>query len=804
MKISYNWLKQYLDFDQSPYEVAEILTLTGLEVEEVTQIGSTLEGVVVGKVLTCEKHPNADKLSLCTVDTGTEVVQIVCGAPNVAAGQTVAVATVGTELPLALPDGSNLVIKKSKIRGEVSEGMICAEDELGIGEDHSGIMVLSDSFKLGTPISKVIDTRVDYVFEIGLTPNRPDASCHLGVARDMAAVLNKNLKKPFSSLKSHTESSVDDAITVEIKNPELCHRYVGMMVRNVKVQPSPEWLQARLRAIGLRPINAIVDATNFVLHELGQPLHAFDFDLLKSKRIVIQSFSEQKEFVTLDDQKRSIPAGSLFICDGDEPVALAGIMGGGNSEINDHTTSVFLESAYFEPVGIRKTSKAVGLQTDSSYRFERGIDPNITYAAAKRCAELIAELTGGTLESGYLDVHPIVTEPKSVTLRLSRLNKILGMEFTANQVVSILKSLEFEVKKNGGDDITCTVPTFRPDVSAEIDLIEEVARIYDYNKIPNPEYIKFSRPETLSFTEQFQNRVRNLMVSLGYREIYANSLLAEKEASIFAEEAELIHTLNPISKDTAVMRPSLVPGFIRAAAFNFNRESKRVQFFEIGNVFKRSDKGTYHKGISEETHILFGCGGEATSASWNRNAISFSVFDIKGSLDRLLEDLRIAHLVTVESNDDTRLVYKNGSTVLGEVLVLPGNQKKLFDTNESLFCAEFSLTKLQGLVEALDALTYTPIPKFPGIEYDFALIVDQSVAAGDMIHVIRQYGTKKLNHIHVFDLFEGKALGEGKKSIAFRLNFVDDSKTLTIKDVDSIIGKIVNRLEQQFGAKLRS
>ncbi len=804
MKISYNWLKNYLDFDQTPQEVADILTLTGLEVEEITQIGSALEGVVVGKVLICEKHPNADKLSVCKVDTGKETVQIVCGAPNVAAGQTVAVATVGTELPLEMPDGTNLVIRKSKIRGEVSEGMICAADELGLGEDHSGIMVLKDQFKAGTPISGVLNLNIDHVMEIGLTPNRPDASCHLGVARDLAAVLNKSLKKPFSSLKSHPESDLEGEITVEIKDPELCHRYVGMLIRNVEVIPSPDWLQNKLRAIGLRPINAIVDATNYVLHELGQPLHAFDFDLLKHKSIVVQTFDKARTFVTLDEQERKIPAGSLFICDGDIPVALAGIMGGGNSEINNNTKTVFLESAYFEPVGIRKTSKSIGLQTDSSYRFERGIDPNITYAAAKRCAELIAELTGGSIENGYIDVHPIVTEPRTVSLRLVRLNRILGMEFTANQAVSILKSLEFDVKKNGGDEMYVTVPTFRPDVTTEIDLIEEVARIFDYNKIPNPDYIKFSRPEQLPFREQFQDRVRDLLVNLGHREIYANSLLPQREAELFATENELIFTLNPISKDTSVMRPSLVPGFIRAAAFNFNRNAKGVRLFEIGNTFKRDEKSTFHVGIREETHVLIGCGGENTSASWNRKPIQYSIFDIKGSIDRVLSDLRIADKIRIEKVDDNKLVYLADKNWVGEVMILPGDQKKIFDTSEELFCAEFSLTRLQILAEQVNALKYTPVPKFPGVEFDLALIVDHATSAGDLADAIRQNGTQRLTDIQVFDLFEGKSVGEGKKSIAFRLTFIDTSMTLTIKDVDSIISKILKRLNQEFGAVLRS
>lgn len=803
MKISYNWLKDYLDFEQTPDEVADILTLTGLEVEEVYKSGSDLTGVVVGKVQTSEKHPNADKLSICTVNTGSETVQIICGAPNVAAGQTVAVATVGSTLPLILPDGSNLVIRKSKIRGEISEGMICAEDELGIGENHSGIMVLGDHLTAGTPISKVLNNSVDYVFEIGLTPNRPDASCHLGVARDLAAVINQTLKKPYQSVQSDTIADLE-GISVSIVDTDKCHRYVGILIRNVFVKDSPDWLQKRLRNIGLRPVNNIVDATNFVLHEMGQPLHAFDFDLIQSKQIVVQSFDHEITFRTLDKQDRIIPAGSLFICDENKPLALAGIMGGLNSEISTETRNVFLESAYFEPISVRKTSKAVSLQTDSSYRFERGIDPNITYAAAKRCAEMIAGLAGGTIESGHLDVHPVKTEPKQVQLRLQRLNKIIGMEFTANQAVSILKSLEFDVKKNGGDIIDCVVPTFRPDVTTEIDLIEEVARIFDYNKIPNPDYIKFSRPEALSFRENFQERVRQIVVNLGYQEIYANSLLPQHVAELFANQEDLVSTQNPLSVDTAVMRPSLAPGFIRAAAFNFNRDADGVAFFEIGNVFKKSENGTYHKGIKEETNLLLGCGGKSRIESWNQKSAQYSVFDVKGSINQLLKDLKIDQKITMVNESDNKLTYYAADDIIGELMVLPGNQKKVFDTNVELFCAEISLTKIQSLAEEVEALKYHPVPKFPGVDFDLAIVVNQQVDAGDLMLLIRQTSGQLLKNIHVFDLFEGKSIGDGKKSIAFRLKFIDESKTLTIKDVDSIISRIVKRLEKSFEATLRS
>lgn len=804
MKISYNWLKDYLDFDHTPAEVADILTLTGLEVEETTQIGSLLEGVVVGEVLTAIQHPNADRLKACTVNIGTATLSIVCGAPNVAAGQKVAVATVGTILPISLPDGSPFEIRKSKIRGEVSEGMICAEDELGIGDNHDGIIVLDASLKPGTPISSVLDLNVDFVFEIGLTPNRPDASCHLGVARDIAAVINKPLKKPFNSLNATGKSNLNNRISIEIKDSDKCHRYVGILIDDIKVKPSPSWLQNRIKAIGLRPINNIVDATNYVLHELGQPLHAFDYDLIADKSIIVQSFDKETSFTTLDDQKRTVPAGSLFICDGQKPVALAGIMGGLNSEINDKTTRVFLESAYFEPVGVRKTSKQLALQTDSSYRFERGIDPNITYAAARRCAEIIAEVADGKILDGHVDVHPVVTEPRKVSLRLSRLNKIIGMEFRLNQAVSILRGLEFEVKKNGGDEIECTVPTFRPDVTAEIDLIEEVARIFDYNNIPNPEYIQFSRPEPLPFREQFQGRVRDLVKAMGFREIYANSLLPEHVATSFSDKGDLVFTLNPISKDTSVLRPTLVPGLLRAAAFNFNRSVESVRFFEMGNVFTKDAKGTYHPGIGEETRVLFGLGGLKQSASWNSEANSYTVFDVKSCVQTLFDSLRISSRLLFEKVSDTELSVLIDSTNVGNVVELTPAQRKSFDVDQPLFAAELSITKLQVIVEKLPPQTFIPISKYPGIDFDMAILVDKTVDAIDLEQMIRASAGKLLVTLGTFDVFEGKSLGDNKKSIGFRLRFMDETKTLTIKDVDSIISKVVKKLEKNFQAQLRS
>lgn len=802
MKISYTWLKDYLQFDQSPQEVAEILTLTGLEVEEITQIGSSLSGVVVGEVLTAIPHPNADRLRICTVNTGSSVHQIVCGAPNVAAGQKVPVATVGSVLPVILPDGSQLEIKKSKIRGEISEGMICAEDELGIGDNHDGIMVLDASLTAGTPIAQVLNLEVDYVFEIGLTPNRPDASCHLGVARDLAAVLNKHLKKPFQATSAANGDGLREQIDIQINDTDKCHRYVGMLICNVTVQPSPKWLQSRLKAIGLRPINNVVDATNYVLHELGQPLHAFDYRLLAGKKIVVQSFGSEVKFNTLDGTERGVPAGSLFICDAEKPVAIAGVMGGLNSEINADTTDVLLESAYFDPISVRKTAKQLSLQTDSSYRFERGIDPNITYAAARRCAEIIADIAGGTIHAGHADIHPVQTVPREVTLRLSRLNKIVGMDFRFNQAVSVLRSLEFEVRKGSEDELMCTVPTFRPDVREEIDLIEEIIRIYDYNKIPNPDYIQIPRPEMLPFTERFHTRVKQIATHLGFREIYANSLLPEAVALLFASKDDLITTLNPISKDTAVMRPALVPGLLRAAAYNFNRGAKSVQFFEVGNVFSRQDPGTFHPGIGEQTHVMLGLGGLRQEGFWNRTESVYTLHDLKSMVQVLLQQLRLHDQIT-EKAEESMITYWIGSEKIGTLGAISANQGQAFDVHTSLYVAEFSLTKLEHLASTLQPLLFKPIPKFPGIDFDLALLIDQLVPSASLEDEIRKYAGRELVSLGVFDVFEGKSVPDGQKSLGFRLRFQDDSRTLTIKDVDTIISRIVKRLEKQFEARLR-
>ncbi len=804
MKVSLNWLSDYVKLTAPADDIANLITLAGLEVEEVVQIGSDLNGVVVGEVLTRIQHPNADRLSVCTVDVGTgEPVQIVCGAPNVAAGQKVLVATVGTTLPVSLPDGSPLVINKSKIRGEVSEGMICAEDELGLGTDHSGIIVLKTDKPNGSPISDVRKLDTDHVMDVSITPNRPDATCHLGIARDLAAVLNEHLNKPFGTAEPVFSPLSESQIQIEILNPDKCHRYIGLLIRGVKVGPSPDWLKNRLTAIGLRSINNIVDATNYVMHELGQPLHAFDYDQIGGKRIVVKDERKDVTFTTLDGQERTIPAGSLFICDGNKPVALAGIMGGLNSEISDQTTSVLLECAYFEPTGIRKTAKSIGLQSDSSYRFERGIDPNITAHAVRRCAEIILKVSKGAEIVGAMDVHPVVTEAMSIALRLEFVNRTLGTSLRFNQIVSILKGLEFDVDKLADETLMVTVPTFRPDITREIDLVEEVARIYDYNQIPNPGKIQFSRPYPLPFRETALRKIRDAAVRLGFRETYGNSLLPEQSAGHFAAADELIHALNPISRDTTTMRPLLAPGFLKAASFNFNRGTKSVRFFEIGNIFQKAEKGTWVPGVHEDTHLLLGIGGLSRESHWSQSEKGFQLIELKGLVSGFFDALGVSHLVQSEIGTDS-IAYRIGKSDLGTLRIPSPEILKAFDVSQHVGYAELSLGILIPAMETLARITYVPIPKYPSIEYDISLIVGSSVASGDIEALIRKQAGKTLRSVSVFDVYEGKNLPEGKKSLGYRMVFRDDNRTLTIRDVDAIITSVVNTLGKTYEATLRS
>lgn len=803
MKISYNWLKQYLDFDLTPEETDEKLTLLGLEVEGAETIGSDFEHFVVGEVKKVRPHPNADKLVLCDVDLGDETVQITCGAPNVAANQKVPIAKVGATLPVPMEDGSYLTIKKAKLRGETSNGMICSESELGLSDDHSGIMVMDDSIETGTSLKKALDLDKDIVFEVALTPNRPDASCHIGVARDLSAVTDEELKNPYSEIEEKKSSS-NDEISISIEDEDKCHRYVGIVVDNVKVGESPNWLKNRLTAIGLRPINNVVDITNFINHEISQPLHAFDYDLIGNKEIIVKSFNEDKKFTTLDSIERTVPAGSLFICDGNGPVAIAGVMGGENSEVTEGTTKILIESAYFDPSSIRKTSKSLALQTDSSYRFERGIDPTIQQKAAWRAATLIADLTGGTINENVVDEHPVKTETIEVSLRVSRINHLLGTDLDKETVENILSKLEIEVSSSGDDKLKCIIPTFRPDITREVDLIEEVGRVFDYNNIPRSDSSPFISPQPLSDQEEFQERLRNLVKSLRYKEISTNSLLSKKEADLLADENLQIHTLNPVSQENTTLRTHLAGGFLKAVQYNLNRNATQLRFFEIGHIFRKNDQGTWIDGVEEHVHLYMGLCGQSKKDGWQGDENNFSIFDLKSDLEAIFDNLGISDSIIAEADGNNTIVYKYANQEVSYLKRIDSELLKGFDIETDVYGAEIDLTLLLQYGVGNNDVTYKPIVKFPTFEFDAAFTVDKSIRAVELSKQIKETAGEILQSVSVFDVYEGENLGKDKKSIAFRLTFLDSTKTLNIKDVEPVVQKIVQKLEQSVGAKLRS
>ena len=800
MKISYNWLQEFIDLDLSPEELADKLTLIGLEVEEIEEFGSTLEGVIVGEVLETKAHPNADRLKVCTVDLGDEKVQIVCGANNVAAGQKIPVATVGSTLPIKLDDGSFLTLRKAKLRGEESHGMICAEDELGLGTDHDGIMVLDPSLETGTPISDIFDLYQDTIIEIAITPNRPDATCHLGVARDIAAALDLELVKPAVKVP---ESSNTSDYSIEVESDK-CHRYVGKLVKNVTIEDSPKWLQDKLTAIGLRPVNNVVDITNYVMYELGEPLHAFDFDNLNNGKIIVKEFDKEIEFETLDHIKRKCEPGTLFICDGNGPVAIAGVMGGLHSEVSDSTTNILIESAYFDPGSIRRTSKQQTLQTDASYRFERGIDPNLQAIAAQRTADLIIEVCGGEAEAGITDIHPVKTGTHQLILRKSYVNRLLGTDLSVEEIIQIVNGLELDVVSKDEDTITFEIPTFRPDLEREVDLIEEVGRLFDYNKIGSKNQGIFVSTEPLTDWELLLSKTRDIGVQLGFKEIYSNSLISQKEALNFVTEEQMIETLNPLNKDMSTMRPSLMHGFLKSASYNFNRKAETIRFFEVGNVFVQSEDATYHDGINEQTHLLFGLSGLKNSEHWTGKATPFSIFDLKSEINAFFTKLGLAGSIKIKAIDENSLTYSFKKIELGKVSTVSESMLDVYDIEHKTYIAEFSLDKISEALAKHKAKSFTPIPKFPAFEFDFAVIVEQEVSAGDLMNSIKSNAGNTLNNIDIFDVFEDESIGEGNKSIAFRLNFIDPNKTLNIKEVEPIIQRVVKSLEKQFSAKLRS
>ncbi len=825
MKVSYNWLKDYVDIDVSPEEVADMLTLSGLEVEEIEIHGSSLDGVVVGRVLSTAQHPNADRLTLCKVDVGEEeALSIVCGAPNVAADQVVPVATVGTTLMLPSRDNPEekvaVKIKKSKIRGELSQGMICAEDELGISDNHEGIMVLDENAAIGSAFEKYLEAHdivsKDHVIDIAITPNRPDAISHVGVARDVAALSKKSLKRPALALPADGGEAANQ-ISVEIEESQGCRRYVGMVVRGVTVKESPAWMKQRLTAIGLRPRNNIVDITNYVMFECGQPLHAFDYDQVAGQKIIVRHSKPKEKFVTLDDKERELPENTLMICDGDRSVAIAGVMGGQNSEVTDDTTNVLIEAAYFDPSKVRRTAKALGLQTDASYRFERGIDSDGQVWAARRAAELMVELGGGTIVDGMVDAHPAPVEMPTVSLRHSRIAKIVGQEIDGSEVERLLKAIGFgvTVEDAGERTYSCTVPSYRPDVAREIDLIEEVARLYGFNNIPEPTHtaIPSITPHAMQ-NGLLRKKVRKVLSGLGYRETFTNSMLRREVAETFnqsyltGQSGEVVYTLKPISQEMAALRPSMLPGLLTVLTYNQNHGQRMLRFMEFGHVFNQGEKaGALVDGYAEQTSLILVQSGLRQGANWDGKAITTSFHDLKGEVQTLFGTLGL-HQVSMEASYQSTAVTEYHLNILlnekpvGIIARLSSEQQEAYGLKEAVYFAEINWDLVFKKAKSKIKRKYKPVSRFPAVDRDLAVIVDRDQDVGGLSEIIRKAGGNLLQQVSVFDIYKGDQVAADKKSVAFGLRF-GAHRTLKDKEVDAKVKAVIKALNEGFSAELR-
>lgn len=807
MRISYNWLKQFIKLDWKSEETAALLTDLGLEVEGVEKFESLkggLDGVVVGHVLTCVQHPNADRLRITTVDLGEGTpVQIVCGAPNVAVGQKVAVATIGTNL--YDKEGNAFQIKKGKIRGEESHGMICAEDELGLGEGHDGIMILQEDLKPGTPASKVFNIENDEVFEIGLTPNRADAMSHWGVARDLRAGLtqkNVNTELLTPSVSNFRIDKRTLKIDVKVEDSKLAPRYCGVTISGITVKPSPAWLQNRLKAIGLTPKNNIVDVTNYVLHELGQPLHAFDAAKIKGNKVIVKAATVGTKFVTLDEVERTLHEEDLMICDESGPMCIAGVFGGKNSGVTENTSSIFLESAYFNPVSIRKTAKRHSLSTDASFRFERGIDPTITEYALKRAAILIQETAGGEITSDIIDIYPKKIEDHSVFLNFNNVKRVIGQELPKETIKKILVSLDIKISTMSDAGLGLVIPSYRVDVNREIDVIEDILRVYGYNNIGISQKLNATMSNS-SRTEDYklQNIVANLLVSASFNEMMANSLTSPEYVKLSEnlKEEYNVTMLNPLSNDLSAMRQSLLFSAMEAVSFNINRKRSDLKLFEFGK--------SYHKlpsGYDERKHLTLTATGDRRAESWTQAQKPSDFFMFKGYVNLIFSRLGITKYETVPTVNDIfaeGVAYTSGGDTLVEFGTVKKNILKHFDIKQEVFFADFNWDAVIKLVTG--KIKFTEISKFPEVRRDLALLVDTAVSFESIYNIARQTEKSLLKEVNLFDVYEGNNLPEGKKSYAVSFTLQDSGKTLTDEQIDKIMGKIRTNLETQTGAQLR-
>ena len=808
MKISYNWLKQFIKLDWEAEKAGELLTDLGLEIEGIASYQSIqggLKGVVVGHVLTCEQHPNADKLRVTTVDLGKdEPVQIVCGAPNVAAGQKVPVATIGTILYDA--EGKEFKIKKGKIRGEESFGMICAEDELGLGQGHDGIMVLNEKLVPGTPCATVFNIENDEVFEIGLTPNRADAMSHFGVARDLKAGLLQQGTKYELLSPSVSDFHVENRtlkIDVSVENTELAPRYCGVTISGLKVAPSPDWLQNRLKAIGLTPKNNVVDVTNYVLHELGQPLHAFDANSITGNKVIVKTVEAGTKFVTLDDEERTLHQDDLMICNEEGPMCIAGVLGGNDSGVTNKTTAIFLESAYFNPVSVRKTAKRHAINSDASFRFERGIDPAITEYALKRAALLIQEVAGGEITSDVIDLYPNKIEDFQVFLSFENAKRIIGQEIPGETIKNILTSLEIKINSVTESGLGLIIPAYRTDVQREADVIEEILRVYGYNNIEFSNKLNATMSNSSKFEDHnIQNVIANLLTGRGFNEIMANSLTTAKYSSLSDQINDEHHVtmLNPLSNDLAVMRQSMLFSGLEAISHNKNRQQSDLKFYEFGKTYHN-----YESGYTENKHLTLFATGNRTNESWMGTHQKTDFFYFKGMVEGILGRLGATKLKAAPIKTD--VLSEGVSLSLGKLkLVSFGIVKrtilKAFDIDQEVLFADFNWDNVLEVAK-FNKIKFTAIPKFPEVRRDFALLIDEQTGFEEIYNIARQTEKKLLTNVNLFDVYQGDKLPKGKKSYAVSFTLQDPDKTLNDKQIDKIMSKLQNAFERQLNAELR-
>lgn len=807
MTISYNWLSEYLPEKVEPEKLSKILTSIGLEVESLEkyeEIKGGLEGIVIGEVLECSKHPDADKLNITKVDIGAgEALQIVCGAPNVAAGQKVVVATVGATLyPLK---GEPLIIKKAKIRGTESFGMICAEDEIGLNDNHAGIIVLPADTKVGIPAAEYFKPYDDHIYEIGLTPNRMDAMSHLGVAKDVCAYLSHHNKKdlavklPFkNNFKADNQSL---KIDVSIENKEACQRYAGVSISGVTVTVSPVWLQQKLKSIGLRPINNIVDITNFILHETGQPLHAFDAEAIQGNKIIVKNLPEGTLFVTLDAKERKLSADDLMICNETAPMCIGGVFGGLDSGVKDSTTTIFLESAWFDPVSIRKTSIRHGLRTDAATRFEKGVDISNTVNVLKRAATLIKEIAGGTISSDIIDVYPQPKEKTEVSIKYHYLKKLSGKNYHADTIKRILDALGFELCKEGLDEMRVSVPFSKPDISIPADIVEEIMRIDGLDNVEIPSAITISPSvETLAHEASYKEKAANFLVGAGFAEIFTNSIT---NSAYFGEDVlqTSVMMINSLSADLNVMRPAMLETGLETIAYNLNRKNHDLQLFEFGKTYSTEGVGKY----GQQDHLCLYITGKKNQDSWKSKGQHADFYFAKAVTEKIIEllGLKITEYASVQSDKLSTAVHlKIKNNVVATIGSVSKKTMDRFEIKQPVLFADLDWEKLLELNKKIK-IEFTEIPKFPAVQRDLAIIVDKMLPYEQVEKATQNARVNKLKNINLFDIFESDKLGANKKSMAVSFTFLDEEKTMTDKDVDAMMSKIIASYEKELNAEIR-